>query len=121
MDINLADFAFWAAIVGGVLSPTVFQFIKNWGGNWPKSLKIGIAVVFAAGASFVAIGTGAGWEVLDYGSWTMFWQPLIGGMVVTFPVQYASYSVFIDGTTAGEKLGNVTAFNSDPVVYSKAA
>ncbi len=109
MDTFTIDFLVFSALFGGLVTPPAIDFIKNLGFNWPQWLKRGVAIVGAALASFLAIGFGEGWAVIDPTDWEGFIQPLIAGIAVTWPVQYAAWSGLWKKSPAGEFLASVGA------------
>lgn len=90
MEQFTIDFLLIAGLIGGLVTPNAMNFIKDFGFLWPSWLKLAVSVVGAGLASFLAIGFTEGWmiEVLD---WTGFWQPLLAGLVVVYPIQLTAW------------------------------
>jgi hypothetical protein len=103
---NFVEFAALAGLLSFFLSPFVVSLVKNIGGDWPDWAKNLLAVIFAGIASFVAIGQSAGWATIDPLDYAGFWQPLIAGMTVTFPVQYAAWKGIWSKTRLDAALAN---------------
>ena len=97
------DFLLWSGIFGGLVTPNVMNLFKNVGFYWPSWLKLGVSIVGAGLASFLAIGIAEGWttEVVDFEN---FWQPLLAGMAITYPVQLTAWRNAWKSTKAGVAL-----------------
>lgn len=100
------DFLLFAALFGGLVTPNAMNFIKDFGFTWPDWLKYTVSIVGAGIASFLAIGFAEGWssEVL---SWGEFWQPLVAGLAITYPVQLTAWRNLWKTTTVGTGLAAV--------------
>jgi phosphotransferase system glucose/maltose/N-acetylglucosamine-specific IIC component len=90
MENFTIDFLLWAGLFGGVVTPNAMNFVKDFGFRWPAWLKTGVSIVGAGLASFLTIGVAEGWTV-EVVNWTDFWQPLLAGLVVTYPIQLTAW------------------------------
>lgn len=90
---DTGTFLFVASLFA-MVSPLLISFVKNLGFNWPEWLKNVFAVIMALVGSFIAYGSAAGWTDIPFGDVSMFWTPLIIGMVLVFAEQLATYSGF---------------------------
>ncbi len=94
------DFLLWAGIIGAFVTPNAMNFIKDFGFRWPSWLKLTASIVGAGVASFLAVGIAEGWttEVVDFEN---FWQPLLAGMAITYPIQLTAWRNMWKTTKAG--------------------
>ena len=100
MDQLSIDFLLWAGLFGGVVTPNAMNFIKDLGFRWPAWLKLTVSIVGAGVASFLTIGVAEGWTV-EVTSVDNFWQPLLAGLVVTYPIQLTAWRNLWKTTVVG--------------------
>ncbi len=100
MDVFTIDFLLWAGLFGGVVTPNAMNFIKDVGFRWPSWLKLTVSLVGAGIASFLTIGFAEAWTV-EVASFENFWQPLLAGLVVTYPIQLTAWRNLWKSTKAG--------------------
>ncbi len=100
MEMLTIDFLLWAGLFGGLVTPNAMNIIKDVGFRWPAWLKLTVSIVGAGLASFLTIGFAEEWtvEVLDFEN---FWQPLVAGMAVTYPLQLTAWRNLWKSTTVG--------------------
>ena len=100
------DFLVWSAIFGGLVTPNAMNFLKDFGFAWPGWLKTATSIVGAGLASFLAIGVADGWAT-EVVNWEGFWQPLLAGMAITYPVQLTAWRNLWKSSTIGTGLAAV--------------
>ncbi len=100
MEMLSIDFLLWAGLFGGVVTPNAMNLLKDVGFRWPSWLKLTVSIIGAGLASFLTIGVAEGWtvEVLDVEN---FWQPLLAGLVVTYPIQLTAWRNLWKNTVVG--------------------
>ncbi len=100
MEQFTIDFLLWSGLFAGVVTPNAMNFLKDFGFRWPSWLKVGVSIVGAGVASFLTIGVAEGWTV-EVADWDNFWQPLLAGLVITYPIQLTAWRNLWKTTTAG--------------------